>query len=1639
MNSYNGSQAFSVRLTNEQLRRDAQAAMAQFNRIGQSATQAGVTIDRGMNSMSKSVTGAIRTMVSGVTTAMNDMAKNMVGITALLSSGSFLKSLYDESKAFNREMKIVSTISEEVTADMEGYKLQVLDLCRQIAVAPDTAAQALYQINSAGHLGADGMKVLEASAKAAIGGVTETATAADAITTILNAYKYSADDAEMISDKLFTTVRLGKTTMDELGRSIAYVAPLAATYKISIDEVLAGVANLTKQGNSTQSAMTQISAAITAIVNELGDTAFENGLLGAFEEIEKRSNGSNLALKQQLSNIRAVRAALGLAKDNAAETADMLEQLRDSAGAADAAFKKMNTGATAEMRMLRTNFLKELRSFGEGMSNTLAGLARLLNKAFESGSMQTMLGVLKDLIITYGIYKTLLIALTAGKKALTAAMRQANLARLAGAINQKSLNIAEAFGVVVTTNLKRAFQSLTLAIKANSFAFAVGAITAAAYAIYKFCTRVSEAERAQKRLNEAVNKVAREVSDEKQQIEKLLTTLKSAQKDSNEYKEAKQKIIDQYGQYLQGIINERGEITNLAEAYRILTEQATRAARARALEDLNTETVKDLGEKNKDSEKKIKKILGRLGVSENDAESIFGRLTTALQWGQGAPEDILRTYGVTFDTIIKYAKDNFQYQNVSPEVKEKTAREIEAKLRAAQGNKAGSTVLTWREAMDFIDTAGYGKYWSALYNSSGFSPRFGLTDEINQMVKNRDMNLAQLKKNEQYLNAGIFDHSQFEGINPENFDSDLEYLENTVLPKLQNGQYGAGGVNFKFSGTKQQTFKSEEELRRFIQQMKLEQSDRQIAATLGTDGEGSEGGAAKTIEEQIQELINQAKTETDAGKLSQLKDKIDDMLKKEGVDTTSQLYKDLQSAQKSVKVKLGQGGNDSGKTQAELDAEAVAARQKGLNLELAQNQERAKVLAQEEIDLQRTLAETQLEGAEKRRRLRELDIEQEKLDYQNQMHDAIQSVIDGEEAKFNAAEEVAEKEAAAHGNTHYAKKTFSTANLTAGALTAGDKIEDMSIDNVGNLSAEAVQRINDILALYKQLSDGQEQIMRRELDDDAMQSYNEYLRDFGTYLEKRQALIDIANKKMEKAETEGERLSIAAQLKKDLSELDQEANKKTSAVAQLFSDMADKSVKEMLRIAEQGEKALQFLTEGEWNEETGKELGMSKETFETLKASPEELEKIRKAIAAIKREADNCENGFKKFSDGIKDIFKAGDNTKAFQKALGKISDGMQTVSQAAGFLQNSLGQLGEAFGSDMLGDIANGIGTAMDVMDSAMKGAQAGAVFGPWGAAAGAAIGLVSSLGSAIAKLHDAKHEKKIMQLQEQIEVLEKSYDQLGRAIDKAYSGKAKELIEQQNILLRQKQTLIRQQIAEEEAKKKTDRDKIKEWKNQLQEIENQIQDNKEAAIDAIFGEEVSSAIDRFSEAYAGMFDGGMTRARASKDVVKQMIKNMITEAMKADISAPMERLRQMLMGYWNDEVISEQEKQSAINFVENLMAEQEKKWSWADGYFKDSTSQDSSRGGFTTMSQDSADELNGRFTALQMAGEQIKLTTADINEQLKAIAARNAVTASTVDEIRGLTLLAVDHLDSIRKHTANLKEMNDRLGKIEKYTSRL
>lgn len=740
-----------------------------------------------------------------------------------------------------------------------------------------------------------------------------------------------------------------------------------------------------------------------------------------------------------------------------------------------------------------------------------------------------------------------------------------------------------------------------------------------------------------------------------------------------------------------------------------------------------------------------------------------------------------------------------------------------------------------------------------------------------------------------------------------------------------------------------------------------------------------------------------------------------DAIKKDKAKYTQQQYRDAAEAEENARKKYKELGGDittsaqdkSAAERAKREREEYAKKQEAYKRMLAsQAVERERAEKDAEYAVEQARIDAMQDGAEKILAQMALDHQRELDELDREKADYLKRKIDNARALFEA-------------NPANKGKTFDGSNITLSAE------ESAGFEKRKQYTKQ------------RQANDGQELIERQRT------TMNEYLKEFGTYMEKRQAIIDLYNDKMAKATTEGERLTLSATMKRELSALDIEANKSTAAISRLFDDMTEKTVNDLRKIADEGEKALQFLIAGEWDDAKGIEFGMTKETFDTLRKSPEELDKIRKAIRQIREEADKSEPAFKKLAKGLKDVFDAGGDQKKFEEGLRSIEDVFNDIMQVSGFLSDSLSNLGDALGSGVLRDAADGISAAMDVANSTMSGAKAGAMFGPWGAAAGAAIGLVSSLGSSIAKLHDKKHEKKIQKLQEQIEALDKSYEKLGRQVEKAYSKDASKMIEQQNTLLRQQKVLIQQQIEEEKAKKKTDWNKVKAYEEQIEEIDRLISENKEKAIDAIFGEDLKSAIENFADAYAEAWASGEDRAKSAKDVVRKMMQQMVTESIKAAVqsSKSMEKIRQKLQQFYADNVLTTWEQDYIYRMAEELQKELDSQFGWAESllYNGSSETQDSTKRGFATASQDSIDELNGRFTALQVNSELSKVTLMTIGDDVKAIRSQAMTTRENMGEIRNLSLIAVGHLETIAKNTKELFEMNERLGKIERNTRKI
>lgn len=566
---------------------------------------------------------------------------------------------------------------------------------------------------------------------------------------------------------------------------------------------------------------------------------------------------------------------------------------------------------------------------------------------------------------------------------------------------------------------------------------------------------------------------------------------------------------------------------------------------------------------------------------------------------------------------------------------------------------------------------------------------------------------------------------------------------------------------------------------------------------------------------------------------------------------------------------------------------------------------------------------------------------------------------------------------------------------------------------------------------------------------------NDYLKEYGTYQDKKMALAAEYGQKIAFAETEGEKLILGKEWDKQLSDLEIKSGNTANAIIALFGDMKDKTLKELIEISTKGKEALEFLKSGEWDESKGKGLGITQEQFDLWSDMPEIMDRAGKSVESTNEKVDELRPAFDKVTEGVRRFFAAGDDPKKLTESLQLINEGVNEVMTSVQFLSNTFGKLGDSFGG-AFNDIAEGLNMAMDAVNSAMQGAQAGAMFGPIGASAGAAIGVVTSLASSIAKIHDKKNEKRIQRLQDQIDVLDASYEKLGRSIEKAHSTDASKLINQQNKLLEQQKVIIQQQIEEERNKKKTDDDRIKDWQKQLEDINAQLEDNKEKAVEAITGTDVMSAIDEFAQAYSEAWATGTNAAEASTKIVQNLIKTAIIEFLKKKLSPSVEEFMKKLADYMSDGIVSPWEEAELNKLKEKMDAEAQKVFDTSSKYFQedknDKYEQTATSGGFEKMSQDSADELNGRFTALQMTGEEILLflqgseqflSLLYIKASMDVISVKIASLYDVADETRTMIASIYIELQQINDNTANtviqLKKAVDKLTSIETNTKNM
>lgn len=416
---------------------------------------------------------SIRTLVQSTGFAIASFTVGLAG------AGFAMRAGVRDAIQFSSAMAEVNTL---VNDDFAFNKLtkSIRGVAKEFGQLPTAQAKAAYQIISAGaSTASEAIDTLTASNKLAIGGVTDVATAADGLTTILNAYGERVGTATNVSDALFVAMRAGKTTIGELSSSIGKVAPLAAQTNTSLEELLSGVAALTKGGISTTEAVTGMRAVLAAVAkptSEASELAEKLGLnfsaagieskgFAAFiQEVTEKTGGSTAQLSKLFGGVEALIPVLALSGAAGEDFKQILEDMGIRAGETEKAFNKMAETPQFKINQLKGLFVDLGIRIGDALLAVIIPAVDVLINNF--GDLVT---IAEALAIVIGVRLVGALVLATAKLVINTAAVVANqvqMARLAAAVGGTTTSYVLFTGAATTAARGLALLAGPLAIGA---------------------------------------------------------------------------------------------------------------------------------------------------------------------------------------------------------------------------------------------------------------------------------------------------------------------------------------------------------------------------------------------------------------------------------------------------------------------------------------------------------------------------------------------------------------------------------------------------------------------------------------------------------------------------------------------------------------------------------------------------------------------------------------------------------------------------------------------------------------------------------------------------------------------------------------------------------------------------------------------------------------------------------------------------------------------------------------------------------------------------------------------------------------------------------------------------------------------
>lgn len=364
----------------EQTSRELTVQQGGWTKLGTALTESGNKL--------KEIGGKLSEIGNGLTLKLT---------TPIIGAGTAVVKFFGD---FEQGINKINTLDMSATPEkMNKIKSEILSLSSETGASATALTEATYQMGSAlGSLGDDVVSYVEVANKAAIGGFTDTSTAVNGLTTVMNTYGLkSAEEMSKISDQMLMAQNLGKTSFGEIASSIGNVVPIAKALNVSTDELFSSYATLTKNGIATAQATTGLKAAYSNIIKPSSEASKAAEKLGIdfsaahlqsvgwakfLDEIKQKTGGNTDVMAQLFGSVEALNTITVLTSENGMnDLNNALLAMENSTGATDAAFEKMQEGVNKSFSMILNDLKNTAIQFGDIIAPVISPIVEKISEA----------------------------------------------------------------------------------------------------------------------------------------------------------------------------------------------------------------------------------------------------------------------------------------------------------------------------------------------------------------------------------------------------------------------------------------------------------------------------------------------------------------------------------------------------------------------------------------------------------------------------------------------------------------------------------------------------------------------------------------------------------------------------------------------------------------------------------------------------------------------------------------------------------------------------------------------------------------------------------------------------------------------------------------------------------------------------------------------------------------------------------------------------------------------------------------------------------------------------------------------------------------------------------------------------------